>query len=268
MQWENWYAVITEHAGDFLFSVAGALLLWFVGTRVIRFLQMLLRRSLERKNIDPTLVRYADSSLGVGLNILLFISVLSTLGVQTSTFAAVLAAVGIAIGMAWSGLLANLAAGIFLIVLRPFKVGDMISGAGVTGDVKEIGLFVTTIDQADNTRVYVGNNKLFGDNIINYNSNSFRRVDLKCQLDASVNPQDAIARLKTALAAIPHVLTQPAPDVEIVNFSPMGPILAVRPYCHNQHYWQVYFDSTRAMTEVASQAGFPAPASRTIVKSS
>ncbi len=267
MQLEKWYAVITEHAGSFMFSVIGALLLWFVGARIIKFLQMLLRKNLERKSVDPTLVRYADSSLGVGLNILLFISVLSTLGVQTSTFAAVLAAAGIAIGMAWSGLLANLAAGIFLIVLRPFKVGDMISGGGITGDVKEIGLFVTTIDQPDNTRVYVGNNKLFADNIINFTTNSYRRVDLKCQLDASVNPQDAVNRLKAALAQIPHVMQTPAPDVEVLDFSPMGPVLAVRPYCHNKDYWQVYFDANRVITEVGGQAGYPAPASRTIMKS-
>lgn len=265
-QLETWYSVIAAHAGSFLFSLAGAILLWLIGSRVIKFLQGMLRRNLERKNVDPTLVRYADSSLGVGLNILLFISVLSTLGVQTSTFAAVLAAAGIAIGMAWSGLLANLAAGIFLIVLRPFKVGDMISGAGITGDVKEIGLFVTTIDQPDNTRVFVGNNKLFADNIINFTSNDYRRVDLKCQLDASVPVQDAIARLQQALARIPNIMKDPAPNVEVLEFSPMGPVLAVRPYCHNKDYWQVYFDTNRTITEVAGQAGFPAPANRTILQ--
>lgn len=265
MELEHWYAVVTEHAGSFLFSLAGALLLWLVGTRVIRFGQGLLRRSMERKHVDPTLVRYADSTLGVGLNILLFISVLSTLGVQTSTFAAVLAAAGIAIGMAWSGLLAHLAAGIFLVVLRPFKVGDMIQGAGITGEVKEIGLFATTIDTGDNTRVFVGNNKLFSDNIVNYTTNPFRRVDLKCQLDASVNIADAVARLSAAAAAIPNVMQSPAPVVEVLDFTQYGPVLAVRPFCHNNDYWQVYFDTNRVIVDVGGQAGFPAPANRTIV---
>lgn len=265
MQLEHWYSVVTEHAGSFLFSLAGAILLWLIGARVIRFAQNLLRRSLERKHIDPTLVRYADSSLGVGLNILLFISVLSTLGVQTSTFAAVLAAAGIAIGMAWSGLLAHLAAGIFLVVLRPFKVGDMIQGAGITGEVKEIGLFATTIDTGDNTRVFVGNNKLFSDNIVNYSTNDFRRVDLKCQLDASVNVADAVARLSAAAAAIPNVMQNPAPVVEVLEFTQYGPVIAVRPFCHNRDYWQVYFDTNRAIVAVGGQAGFPVPANRTIV---
>ncbi len=268
MPLEHWYAVVTEHAGSFLFSLAGALLLWLIGSRVIRFGQGLLHRNLERKHIDPTLVRYADSSLGVGLNILLFISVLSTLGVQTSTFAAVLAAAGIAIGMAWSGLLAHLAAGVFLVVLRPFKVGDMIQGAGITGEVKEIGLFVTTIDTGDNTRVFVGNNKLFSDNITNYSSNDFRRVDLKCQLDASVNVADAVSRLSAAVSAIANVKTSPAPVIEVLEFTQYGPVVAVRPFCHNNDYWQVYFDTNRAIVNVGGQAGFPIPANRTIVSNS
>jgi len=265
MQLEHWYGVVTEHAGSFLFSLAGAILLWLIGSRVIKFGQGILRRNLERKHIDPTLVRYADSSLGVGLNILLFISVLSTLGVQTSTFAAVLAAAGLAIGMAWSGLLAHLAAGIFLVVLRPFKVGDMIQGGGITGEVKEIGLFVTTIDTGDNTRVFVGNNKLFSDNIVNYTTNPFRRVDLKCQLDASVDVADALARLRTAVTAIANVKTEPAPAIEVLEFTQYGPVIAVRPFCHNNDYWQVYFDTNRAIIDVGGQAGFAIPANRTIV---
>lgn len=260
--------VITAQAGSFLFAAIGALLLWLIGSRVIKLLQGLLRGNLEKKKVDPTLVRYADSSLGVGLKILLFISVLSTLGVQTSTFAAVLAAAGIAIGMAWSGLLANLAAGIFLIVLRPFRVGDAIAGGGTTGEVKEIGLFVTAIDTPDNTRVYVGNNKLFSDNIVNFTVNDFRRVDLKCQLDASANVAEAIARLKAAVSGLPNVMATPAPDVEILEFSPMGPVLAVRPYCHNTNYWQVYFDTNRTLIAVGGELGLPAPATRVLMKNS
>lgn len=260
--WQQWYAVITEHLGSFLFALAGALILWVVGNRLIAMLQHVLRGSMERKHVDPTLVRYADSALGMGLNVLLFISVLSTLGVQTSTFAAVLAAAGVAIGLAWSGLLSHMAAGIFLIVLRPFKVGDSIAGAGVTGTVREIGMFVTSIDLADNTRVYVGNNKLFSDNIVNYSTNDYRRVDLKAQLDASVNVPDAIAKMKAALGKIPNVMTTPEPVVDVLEFTAMGPVLAVRPFCHTADYMQVFFDANRAIINVAVQCNMPVPASR------
>ena len=115
------------------------------------------------------------------LDIILVVAILGFFGVQTTTFAAVLAAAGIAIGMAWSGLLANFAAGVFLVIFRPFKTGDFVSAGGVTGTIHEIGLFVTTIDAPDNVRNIVGNNKIFGDNIQNYSTNPYRRVELVAQ---------------------------------------------------------------------------------------
>ena len=179
-------------------------------------------------------------------------------GIQTTSLAALIAAVGLAIGMAWSGLLANLAAGGFIIVLRPFKVGDFICAGGVTGTVKEIGLFTTAINTPDNVLTMVGNNKIFGDNIQNFTHNPFRRVELKAQLSGAADYQAAIALLKQRVAAIPNVLCDPPVDVEILEFNLVGPVLAVRPYCHNDVYWQVYFDTNRTIKE-ALGTGFPAP---------
>src|SRR5262249_37297216 len=144
-----------------------------------------------------------------------------------------LAGVGLAIGAAWSGLLANLAAGIFLLILRPFKLGDFVQAGGTVGTVAEIGLFVTTIDTMDNVRTFVGNNKIFADTIQNFSANPYRRVDLVAQLHGAVEPRAAIALLADRLARIPHVLATPAPDVQILSFTPLGPVLAVRPYCSN-----------------------------------
>src|SRR5262245_62729040 len=157
-------------------KIVGAIVLWFIGRMIISGIQRIAERSLERRHLDATLTRYARSMLGVLLTVLLLLSILSIFGVETASFAGILAAAGVAIGMAWSGLLSNFAAGVFMVVLRPFKVGDMITAAGVTGVVKEVGLFVTAIDTADNIRTYVGNSKIFGDNIQNYNTNPFRRV--------------------------------------------------------------------------------------------
>ncbi|MDT4865040.1 Mechanosensitive ion channel [compost metagenome] len=127
--------------------------------------------------------------------------------------------------MAWSGLLANLAAGGFIIVLRPFKVGDIITAGGVTGMVKEIGLFATAINTPDNVLTLVGNNKIFGDNIQNYSHNPFRRVELKAQLSGAADYQAAVTLLKQRIAAIPNVLEEPAVDVEILEFNLLGPVL-------------------------------------------
>jgi small conductance mechanosensitive channel len=143
--------------------------------------------------------------------------------------------------------------------LRPFKVGDFVSAGGVTGTVKEIGLFGTAINTPDNVLTIVGNNKIFGDSIQNYSANAYRRVDLKAQLAQSADHAAAIALLRDRVAKIPNVLAVPAPDVEILDFTPSGPVLAVRPYCSNEHYWQVYFDTNRSIRESFGEAGFPVP---------
>ncbi|MBA3541556.1 MAG: mechanosensitive ion channel, partial [Deltaproteobacteria bacterium] len=191
--------------------ILGALALWIGGRFAIRVITRSVQARLLRRHIEPTLARYIDSILGVVLKLVLVILVLGVFGVQTTTFAGLLAAAGIAIGMAWSGLLANFAAGVFLVVLRPFKVGDMITGGGVTGVVEEIALFVTTINTADNIRTIVGNSKILNDSIQNYSANPYRRVDLIAQLAHTVDVDDAIRRLRTRLATIPNVLLDPAP---------------------------------------------------------
>src|SRR3954469_3755569 len=243
-------------------KLAGALAVWIVGGWVIRFLRMAIERTMRAKKVESTLAGYIEASANVVLKLLLFIAVLSVLGIETTSFAALLAALGIAIGAAWGGLLANFAAGMFLMVLRPFKVGDMISAGGVTGDVREIGLLVTAVDTADNIRVYVGNNKLFSDSIQNYTTNAYRRVDLKAQIAHSVNPYDAIKRLSERVAKVPNVLTVPPPSVEIIDFNAMGTVIGVRPFCHNSHYWQVYFDTNKAIVDACSEAHFAVPETR------
>ena len=167
--------------------------------------------------------------------------------------------IGLAIGMAWSGLLANLAAGGFIIVLRPFKVGDFISAGGVTGTVTEIGLFVTAINTPDYVLTTVGNNKIFSDNIQNFSDNAFRRVDLTAQLSGAADWQAAAALLRQRIASLDNVLAEPAVEVGILEFNLVGPVLAVRPYCHTDHYWQVYFDTNMVIKDALGETGFPAP---------
>ncbi len=240
-------------------KLLGAIVLWIVGRFLIGLCQRLMSASLTRQKIDATLIRYLSSALAILLNVILVIAVLGVFGVETTTFAGLLAAAGVAIGMAWSGLLSNFAAGVFMIVLRPFKTGDFVSAAGVVGTVEEIGLFVTTINTQDNVRTFVGNNKVFSDTIQNFTANPTRRVELTCQLAHGVNVDDAMTRLRSRLAQIPNVAQSPAPEVWVLAFTLAGPVLAVRPHTHNDHYWQVYFDTNRAIVEVGGQAAFPVP---------
>lgn len=240
-------------------KIAGAIVVWGIGRWLIAFAMRLLSAGMTRQKVEPTLIRYLVSFLTIALNVVLVVAILGYFGLETTSFAALIAAVGIAIGAAWAGLLSNFAAGAFLLMFRPFKVGDYISAAGVEGTVEEIGLFTTSINTPDNVMTIIGNAKVFADNIKNYSTNAYRRVELLAQLAHTVDPADAIARLKPALARIPNVLETPAPDVEILAFNERGPLLAVRPYCNNAHYWQVYFDTNEAIRKTFAGADYPVP---------
>jgi small conductance mechanosensitive channel len=250
---------IINNLSDFGFKLLGGALLWWFGNWVIRLGLTLLGKAMKRQLLDQTIAAYTLNMLGIVLKIVLVVAILGFFGVETTSFAALLAAAGVAIGAAWGGLLANFAAGVFLILFRPFGVGDFISAGGVTGTVEEMGLFVTSFNTLDNVKTIVGNNALFAGTIQNFSANPYRRVDLVAQLDNSVDHNDAIARLKGRLQTIPNVETNPAPEVDILEFTLAGPVLAVRPYCHNDHYWQVYFETNKAIREVCGEAGYPAP---------
>ncbi len=240
-------------------KIVGAIILYMVGRWLIGFAIGIMQRVLTARNFDPTLQRYIANILAVVLNIILVVAILGYFGVETTSFAALLAGVGLAVGAAWSGLLGNFAAGAFLIIFRPYKVGDYVVAGGVEGTVTEIGLFNTTITAPDNVQTIVGNGKVSGDTIKNFSSHDYRRVERTAQLAFGVDPIEAMARLKPALATIPNVLANPAPDVEIIDFNALGTVLAVRPYCHSDHYWHVYFDTNRLIAESFGAAGYPAP---------
>ena len=251
---------LSTQGADFALKILGALAAWIVGRWLIGLALRGMSMALERgKKVDATLANYLKSILGVLLNVVLVVAILDIFGVKTTSFAALLAGAGLAIGMAWGGLLAHFAAGVFMQVLRPFKVGDFVQAGGVTGTVHELGLFGTTIISPDNVITIVGNNKVFSESIQNFSTLPVRRVDCSAKVANSVDPLGAIARLKAAIAQIPNVATSPAPDVEILQFTPEGPLLCVRPYTHTDHYWQVYFDTHKAVVATFGAAGYPVP---------
>jgi small conductance mechanosensitive channel len=248
--------------------VLEAIAIWIIGRWLIGLALRMIGRGMTKQKIDPTVIRYIQNAVAALLNIVLVIAILNFFGVETTSLAALIAAGGVAIGLAWSGLLANFAAGVFLVILQPFKVGDFVVAGGVMGTVEEIGLFVTSINTLDNIRNIVGNGKIFAEIIQNFTTNPFRRVDLQAQLDHTVDVHGTIALLKANLAKIPNVLTNPAPDVEILTFTLAGPVLAVRPYCNNKDYWQVYFDTNKVIRDTGASAGLPAPEQHFAIRTS
>ena len=243
----------------FLFKLLGAAALWIVGGWLIGLALRLLKRFFRQGTLDPTLANYLLSIIGVLLRVVLVVAILGFFGIETTSFAALLAGAGIAIGAAWSGMLGNFAAGVFLQLFRPISVGDYIEGGGVEGTVKEVGMFVTSITSPDNVVNILGNAKLFGDTIKNYSATPFRRVELVAQLDNSADVAKAITLLKEGIKTVPNQVNGQDADVEVLEFSERGPRLAVRPYTHTSNYWQGYFDTNRMIVDVLGQAGFPIP---------
>ena len=242
-------------------KVLAAIAFWIVGRWLIGRVIAVMQAAMNRNHVDPTLTKYLGSIIAIALNIALVLGILGYFGIQTTSFAAMLAGAGVAIGAAWSGLLGNFAAGAFMLVLRPFKVGDFVSIGGVVGTVRELGLFGTAITTPDNVLTIVGNGKIFGDTIQNFSVLPVRRVERVAQLANGVDPLDAIARLKVAVAAIPNVSKEMPPEVNLLDIRLEGPQISVRPYTHTDHYWQVYFDTNEAIVRVCREAGWPVPSS-------
>ncbi|GAA5173780.1 mechanosensitive ion channel family protein [Niveibacterium umoris] len=259
MNFQNIIDVVSTQLATFGLKILGAIAVWIVGRWLIGLAVRGISAAMTRQHVDPTLLRYIGNIVSVALNIVLVVAILGYFGLETTSFAALVAAMGIAIGAAWAGLLANFAAGAFLVVLRPFKVGDYVKVGGIEGTVMEVGLFASAINTPDNVLTIVGNNKIFGDTIQNYSTNPYRRVERTAQLNHAVDVNDAISRLKAALVQIPNVVAEPTPTVEVLDFTPMGPVLAVRPFCHTNHYWQVYFDTNKAIRDTCGAAGYPVP---------
>jgi len=245
---------------ELLVKILAAILFWIVGRWLIGRVVSLMQAAMGRNQVDPTLTKYLGSIVAIALNITLVLGILGYFGIQTTSFAAMLAGAGVAIGAAWSGMLGNFAAGAFMLVLRPFKVGDFVSVGGITGTVTELGLFATTLLTPDNVYTLVGNGKVFGDTIQNFSTMPARRVERTAQLAQGVDVFDAMNRLRAAVAQIPNIATTPAPEISLLDFKLEGPVIAVRPYTHTDHYWQVYFDTNEAIARVGREAGWPAPA--------
>lgn len=249
---------LTE-ALPFLLKAIGALVLWFVGRTVINAFRRVLNLALQKRQLDATLIRYVESLFSGSLTILLLLAILGMMGVETTSFAALLAAAGIAIGTAWSGLLSNFAAGVFLLVLRPFRVGDEISAAGVTGLVQEIGLFATTLDTGDNLRISVGNNRLFGDNIINFSHHPHRRVVVKVPLLHGADVHGLMRALKERVALVPGVQEQPAPSVDVVEYTALGPVVGIGVSAKPSQAGPTQVAVLQAVTEILTSAGYIVP---------
>jgi small conductance mechanosensitive channel len=259
MDMQSIQVFLSTTASELAIKVLAAITFWVVGRWLISKVINVMQTAMNRNHVDPTLTKYLGSIIAIALNIALVLGILGYFGIQTTSFAAMLAGAGVAIGAAWSGLLGNFAAGAFMLILRPFKVGDFVSIGGVVGTVRELGLFGTVIVTPDNVMSIVSNGRVFGETIQNYSVLPLRRVERVAQLAIGVDPLDAIARFKEAVAKIHNVSAEMPPEINLLDIKLEGPQISVRPYTHTDNYWQVYFDTNEAIVRVCKEAGWPAP---------
>lgn len=265
MNFDTVMEFVSTRGVDIGINLVSAILIWVIGRWVIKKVTTLVGAGMSRSGkIDTTLAGYIVSILAGLLTVLLVMFILSRFGIETTSFAALLAGAGLAIGTAWGGLLAHFAAGVFMQVLRPFKVGDYVFAGDVEGTVKEIGLFTSTILTIDNVTTIVGNNKIFSDNIKNFTAEDYRRVDCQFKTHHSVVVGDVLSKLRTAVAKVPNISNKIEPEIEVLSFSDEGPEFAVRPFCNNDHYWQVLFDTNKVIAKCIADNDWPAPASHEV----
>lgn len=220
--------------------------------------------------MEPTLVRYGTTVLQILLTVLLIIGLLGYFGIDTAGFAALLAGAGVAIGMAWSGLLQDFAAGVFMVVIRPFNVGDeVVLHGNVHGIVKEIGLFTTTVDQwVTHNDIIINNGKVFGDKIENLSRNAVRGAEILVQLSTDADIEDMLTRFREGLAGIPGMVQEPAPHVAVCDETLAGPVVHVRPVASQEAFWSVYWQTHQMIKDELDVSGYKPPANGVAIISS
>lgn len=238
-----------------------AIVIYLVGRFAIKILNNLLSKTLERRDLDPSIKSFLRSSVNILLTVLLVIAVVSALGVNTTSFAALLASVGVAAGMALSGNLSNFAGGLIILFLKPFKVGDYVEAQGVAGTVNDIQIFHTLLTTVDNKTIFLPNGALSSGNIINYSKQPRRRVDIAINVEYG---QD-IEKAKTLLIALfkqdNRILQEPAPFVAVSALAESSVALTIRLWTDAANYWGVFFDTQEAIYAEFNKQGisFPFP---------
>jgi small conductance mechanosensitive channel len=236
-----------------------ALLVLVVGLWIINRGMDLMGKVMDTRHIDVSLQPFLKSLFGMGLKAMLLISVASMIGIETTSFVALIGAAGLAIGLALQGTLANFAGGVLILIFKPFKVGDQIKAQDYIGWVQEIQIFVTTLRTADNKTVIIPNGILSNGTIVNNSTSEKIRVDLTIGISYDSNIKAARKVLLEVMNTHPKVLKDPAPFVGVLGLGDSSVNLAVRPHCQAEDYWEVYFDIYEAGKEALDAANITIP---------
>jgi small conductance mechanosensitive channel len=250
---------IFEGASRFGLQVIAAIVVFVVGRWVARRVSRLIQRGLTRANTDPTLVGFFGNISYFGLLLLVIIAAVGQLGVQTTSFIAVLGAAGLAVGLALQGSLANFAAGILMIIFRPFRAGDFIEAAGTAGVVEEIQLFTTRMRTPDNKTIIIPNAQITAGTITNYSARDTRRLDLVFGVSYGDDLDKVKRVIREVLAEESRLLSEPEATVGLLSLGDSSVDFAVRPWVNSSDYWPVYFELQEAMKKRFDREGISIP---------
>jgi len=240
-------------------KIIAAILIWIVGIWMIRIVLKGIRKAMDTRDYDISLKKFLLNLISWVLKIVLIVVVLGTVGIETTSFAAIIAATGLAIGLALQGSLANFAGGVLMMIFKPIKVGDYIEAQGEAGTVREIEIFTTKLNSPDNKEIIIPNGKLSNDNIVNYSAMDMRRIDLDFGLGYNSDIKHVKDILMGQLKNHPLILKNPEPVVRLSELGDSAINFVVRPWVNTADYWAVRFDLMENIKEALDAAGIEIP---------
>ncbi|APY09666.1 mechanosensitive ion channel protein [Winogradskyella sp. J14-2] len=264
METQKWIDKGYDLIVDFAPKILAAILIWIIGSWIIKMVMKGIKKGMTKANYDDSLKKFLLNLINWIFKIVLILVVLGTVGVETTSFAAVLAAAGLAVGMALQGSLGNFAGGVLIMIFKPFKIGDLIEAQGEIGVVKEIEIFTTKLTGLSNKEIIIPNGALSNGNIVNYTTEGTRRVDLVFGVGYDADIKKTKEVLMNVLNSHPSVLSDPEPTVTVLELADSSVNFAVRPWCKTEHYWDVYFDVTENAKEALDAAGIEIPYPHTV----
>jgi len=241
------------------FKLLAAIAIFIIGRWIARIVSRLIEKALLKAKVDETLAKFANNFSYIAMLVFVVLAALGVAGVPITSFAVVIGAVGLAIGFAWQGSLSNFAAGIMLIIFKPFRVGDFIEAAGQKGVVKEIQIFNTIINSPDNIRIIIPNSQVTGSNIMNYTVNGTRRVDLVIGVSYEDDLKKAHQVIEEVITSDDRVLKEPAYTIAVSELGDSSVNFVVRPWVKAADYWNVYFDITEKVKLALDKNGITIP---------
>lgn len=256
-------AQLLEHGIEVLMQygpkLLAAIAIFLIGKMIAKWGRRLVSRVMTKGDVDPLIIGFTSSIVYIGMMVFVVMAALGQIGIQTTSFIAILGAAGLAIGLALQGSLANFAAGFLLIIFRPFKVGDVVEAAGVTGKVEVIQIFTTTLKTPDNKTIIIPNAKLSGDNIINYSTQENRRVDMTVGVSYDADLKQVRTILEDIVSKDERILKDPAHQIVVGELADNSVNFFVRVWVKSADYWDVYFDANETVKLRLDNAGIGIP---------